>query len=479
MNYGEHVEQVEQTMAQLMDDLDYWGRKAAGEVNEKIYGYIVELYVLLFEFLTEVFTKWSSSRWARFKSSMNENSIQAIFTKRRDRIRELQANLTREFGAFQVEADGARLDRIESSVANFQQMQLFMSQSVDMVASFILGGDLQRFLQQSVRDEVQQVYRLPISRDASPLLATAMIAEATACPEPQPSARLTGTGAERALSFATLPPASTPPITRPSSSDIAVIQDTIAAELLRVSDAAARIRPLEIDVEVHHHITAWLTGKAHRALWIQGPWGMSKPSQNSNTALLISVGVRKSDVHCVRYFHNISINNIHANKQRQLRDCLLSLIRQLVLAIPKPRLATLTFLGDHMGSIVNGTLDVPTALQLLKPLRRAGPPIMTFIIDGIQSLDDSYDSGHNKQLIAAIDGILELASSAQTRELHTREAFTSTTSDSDEQQITKVCFTTDGYMDELARARQHSRLEKVEYHLESDELQSGENSLLE
>ena len=66
MNHQEIANGVANSLNGLSEDIAYWNSLIHERGNTKIMRrYVRELYVVVFEFLTEIFTKWSKSSWKR------------------------------------------------------------------------------------------------------------------------------------------------------------------------------------------------------------------------------------------------------------------------------------------------------------------------------------------------------------------------------------------------------------------------------
>src|SRR5882762_7670537 len=66
MNHQEIANGVANSLDGLSEDIAYWNNLMQEHGNTKIMRrYVRELYVVVFEFLTEIFTKWSKSSWKR------------------------------------------------------------------------------------------------------------------------------------------------------------------------------------------------------------------------------------------------------------------------------------------------------------------------------------------------------------------------------------------------------------------------------
>jgi hypothetical protein len=66
INHAEIAGGIEETLVTLVENMQFWDKlvREHGDSSE-IRRCIIELYVIVFELLTEVFTHWSKSSWTR------------------------------------------------------------------------------------------------------------------------------------------------------------------------------------------------------------------------------------------------------------------------------------------------------------------------------------------------------------------------------------------------------------------------------
>lgn len=67
VNHQEIATGVATTLEELSQDLSYWNDLLEECSDDEAMGrYMMELYVIIFEFLTAIFVKWSKSSWRRY-----------------------------------------------------------------------------------------------------------------------------------------------------------------------------------------------------------------------------------------------------------------------------------------------------------------------------------------------------------------------------------------------------------------------------
>ncbi|KAK7994453.1 hypothetical protein PG991_016041 [Apiospora marii] len=67
--------------------------------------YIMELYTVVFEFLTEIFTQWSRSSWKRFIKSFDEQAFHELFVEKRKRIKAIENRMQRHASGVHMQSD--------------------------------------------------------------------------------------------------------------------------------------------------------------------------------------------------------------------------------------------------------------------------------------------------------------------------------------------------------------------------------------
>jgi hypothetical protein len=147
-------------------------------------------------------------------------------------------------------------------------------------------------------------------------------------------------------------------------------------------------------------------------------------------------------------------------------DMLKSLIVQMVLFMPEIVDTLFDLSPARFKTLELEAFSVDETLQLLSDLRSVGPPYLYCVISGIEVLEDRDDMQHTHDLFRVLDTLTSI---------HERETAiapgeaSEMGADENLSPITKLCFTTDGYMDALARLAGDDRVDKVEYSSEAGE----------
>jgi hypothetical protein len=235
-------------------------------------------------------------------------------------------------------------------------------------------------------------------------------------------------------------------------------------ELVNMSSYATY---LLVERQVHRQLTFWLQDLSSRNLWIQGPHGVVKPSQNSMTAFSIVALSHENNIPTVSYFCSLRYDSYPELTRRDaLRAMLTSILAQFVLFLPTRGSTSVNLSLARFSSMAQKTPSIDELLRLIRDLRKAGPRYLHCIIDGIQILEDRSDPAYTKDLLLTIATLCELASDVppqHRQEENDIEAFGHSI------MITKTCFTTDGMMDGLSQAAEIDLIEKVDFGVDAND----------
>ncbi|TVY68102.1 hypothetical protein Focb16_v002490 [Fusarium oxysporum f. sp. cubense] len=96
INHQNIAEGVADTLDDLSHDIDFWNRQMMEHGNiPSLRQYIQELYVIVFEFFTEVFNKWSKPGWKRFLTSFDDGAFNRLFTTKKERMLAIERRMER------------------------------------------------------------------------------------------------------------------------------------------------------------------------------------------------------------------------------------------------------------------------------------------------------------------------------------------------------------------------------------------------
>lgn len=248
------------------------------------------------------------------------------------------------------------------------------------------------------------------------------------------------------------------------------------------------ITSIEIDRQVRDQLTKLLNSPTDSILWIKGPVDASIPSQNTTTAAVLASIAARNGIPCVKYFNSVSsLRKDYRSQDRHegLQDLILCLITQLVAVQPEDQIATNALLHRYLDALEARTISIDESLTLLAALRRAVPSELIVVIDHCHVLETGSEPEYSKTLYRLFRCICQMGSMpAQHATSPTNDSTrasvpqdsqpgttaAASTSDKIKAYATKICFTTDGYMNTLAILRKKSLVEWDQYDEEADEL---------
>lgn len=449
-----------------------------------MYVYVVELYVLVFECLTDIFSKWSS-RWDRVKTSLNETSIRTVFEERRLRMRNLREKLLAH-----ITAEKVKRDQIEQRYS--RQMQQRQSKNVEELLHLQrqYEEDMRRLLlHMSDMSSAMAEMRLQLGIRQQNLLEplthqrlSLTLSNINETPAHQPAH-------VAPLVFPDVTPAASAvseivskPTEAMSSIDIDLrlkpLKTRLAEYYAELSHTTTKVTHLEIDAAVRTRVLSWLGADHNDILWIEGPPGVSRPSQNTALGLLLSSSVSTDKTHVVHWFCGVeSPVKSPSSRKRRLADMISCLLMQVTMLIPTEQISHFNLLHEHLRALQDQNISVPEALTLLKAARKYVPATVMFIIDGLQDLEGRDDPEYQALFIQFIRALQSMAEDSGTvlKSSQGQEDWTDRPKVDEQVSIvtpkflSKVCFTTDGYVDGLAIAEGKGVLVRVSYSLQADD----------
>lgn len=455
INHQKIAEAVADTLDDLSHDIDFWNRQMLehGKIPA-LRPYIQELYVVVFEFFTEIFTKWSKAGWKRFLISFDEGAFNRLFTSKKNRLLAIERRMERHI-SLEFRHDTAM--RLETLIQSHERLLNKLPYQFSEQRLF-LGQSLQKFLEQ------HQFPRLDL-------------------PQPTSAASKIDSTAEETLSVSTSDasdPAPPEPEIHPASPayyrfNRAEIQAQLTTfinqwknhvdYLIQTTNQASHLR---LDQEVHHRLVAWLRGPNSTNLWIQGPHGVSQPSQNSMTAISLAALARNNNIPCIVYFCTLAGQTLSGiSKKVELGSLLASIVTQLAQFLPDKGYAEADLCPERFAALAQGALDVVETLQLIRDVRNVGPKLVFGFVGNIQVLEVRADDAYNRAFLRVIASLCKLGGRSQL-------SGSAGTPNEDEHKGsalsgTRICFTTDGYVDGLAQAAELQLVDKVEFDLEANE----------
>lgn len=448
INHQHIAEGVVNGLDELSKDIEFWNRQIEEHGNIKMLRqYIQELYVVVFEVFTDIFTSWSKSSWKRFLTSFDESAFTKLFTAKRGRIEAIERRIRQEIT---LEFQRKTSRSLQKLVADQEKLLALFPQQLEQ-QRYLLGSSIQKFLEEQFQSAQ------PLSRPSSTLVV--------------------GSGAQPPQLLAagpnTILKKDEPSLVTLYDYDRAEISSAVqeyldlfrfeTRELVKMSSYAPY---LQVERQVHRQLTSWLQAFSSRNLWIQGPHAVTKPSQSSMTAMSIVALSHENNIPTISYFCSLSYDNCpQLPRDVALRAMLTSIVAQLVLFLPERGSTSMDLSFARFSSIAQKVPSVDELLRLIRDLRKAGPQYLHCIIDSIQILEDRSDPVFTKDLLLTIAMLCDLAYDvhSQSHEDNDNELLGGST------MITKTCFTTDGMMDGLSQAAEIDLIEKVEFRVEASD----------
>ena len=253
------------------------------------------------------------------------------------------------------------------------------------------------------------------------------------------------------------------------------LKTSFSQDVQALVDVTLQARQVMIDLPVQRRLLSWNKDLHSQGLWVQGPHDVSKPSQNTLTAGCLVALSRQSDIPCVFYFAALSAStesgNVPLRHQEALMKMLKSLIFQTTLLIPATFTSKLDFTPARFEALQRNDLSVDDTLKLFCDVWSLAPPHLHSIIDGIQNIEDRDDFKHTQNLFNVLDTLAKMHQDGATASGNGPEATSDDTRGlQSSSPIRKLCFTTDGYVDALARLLEQDSLNMIEYLHEDGQL---------
>ena len=382
---------------------------------------VQELYVVVFQYLTDVFATWSSSGWKRFSLSFDKNAMTKLFSTRQAQIDRLSERIDRAAKLHEQKS----IQTILSSVVTKAELDDALLKLGCRLQTYLEGLDLRRRPQRS-----------SYSDSSPPLLLTA--SEEQQLEDEQPEVHAYQVDKQEIIDQ---------------------IPDFERLLKLPINDAKThshRATHLETDSRVVLKLHEWLDGAVGSNLWIQGPAHMPSPSQNTLTAIALMVALQNPGCPVLSFFCD-SIRTAQLNPRQILSELAHCFIVQLVPHLPSVIRSHRDLSPSRFSSTFRRDCPVEDTLAFLMDIVDSMESPVYFLIDGMQALEQRADAEHTQNLCCMIEYLCGT---------DTEHGVMSPAN--------KVCFTSDGFVDALALQAQRGQLEKVSFELESDDVQADD-----
>ncbi|KAF5533006.1 hypothetical protein FMEXI_12089 [Fusarium mexicanum] len=419
INHQKIAEGVADTLEDLRYDIDFWNRQMMEHGNiSSLRQYIQEIYVIVFEFFTEVFNKWSKSGWKRFVISFDNGAFDRLFTAKKERMLAIESRMERHVN---LDFRHRTTESLEVLIQSQEELLYRLPNQLNEQRIFF-GESLQQLLEQ------QQT--LALDRPQPPLV-TSMI-EATAegrsnvavgnvIKEPSPEMEASPSPqAHYRYNRAEIP------------AELANFTTQWKNQIEVLVEAANQASLLQIDRQVHHRLQTWLQDLSPTNFWIQDHDALGMP------------------------------------KRAGLEAFIASIIMQLVQMIPERGFSRADLSPARFAALAQGALSLGETLQLVRDVRDLGPRLVYVFVDNLQVLEDRSHQAYTRDFLSTIAALCRLKGGSRLPQI-------AAVPDTSELEFgTKICFTTEGYVDGLAQAVELQLLGKVEFDLEANETRAME-----
>lgn len=145
INHQKIAEGVADTLDDLCHDIDFWNRQMMEHGNiPSLRQYIQELYVIVFEFFTDLFNKWSKSGWKRFLTSFDDGAFNRLFTSKKERMLVIERRMERHVN---LDFRHRTTESLETVIQSQKELLYRLPNQLNEQRLF-LGESLQQLLEQ-------------------------------------------------------------------------------------------------------------------------------------------------------------------------------------------------------------------------------------------------------------------------------------------------------------------------------------------
>ncbi|SCV47898.1 uncharacterized protein FFB14_10082 [Fusarium fujikuroi] len=456
INHQKIAEGVADTLDDLCHDIDFWNRQMMEHGNiPSLRQYIQELYVIVFEFFTEAFNKWSKSGWKRFLTSFDDGAFSRLFTSKKERMLVIERRMERHVN---LDFRHRTTESLEMVIQSQKELLFRLPNQLNEQRLF-LGESLQQLLEQQkifILDRPQPTLITKMIEGIVEGRSDVAVDDQIRPHTPELEAPL-GSQAHYRYNRAEI------------QAELAIFTTQWRDQVEHLTEASKQASLLQLDRQVHHRLQTWLRDLSTTNFWIQGPYDVSRPSQNSMTAASLTALAWTHNIPFVAYFCTFTDHDAFGMPTRaSLEAFMASIIMQLVQLIPERGYSRADLCPARFADFAKGALDVGETLQLIRDVRELGPRLVHIFIDNLQVLEDRSDQAYTRDFLSTIASLCRLNGGSQLSEI-------ATAPDTSELMFrTKICFTTEGYVDGLAQAVELQLLNKVEFDLETTEPTSME-----
>lgn len=418
MNHDKIAEGVSNALDDLSDDIRYWRQTLDVYEDNALMGeYVAKLYVVVFNFLAGIMTKWAKSSVARFLRSFDSNFFIDQVEEKKTKIRDLEHRLERQ-GSLAMKSsvkeaptkeDIAKI--VSASQAKFHVEFLLQAEHLKRELGYTLKNALQEDFLNTLWAQRDELLLNPDSPSARPREAAPMSA-ASDHVEHIYLKKKVQLSAHRLLQ-----------------------QDTTQQHVVTMF---AQSQHLDLHHEIFDKVRQWSAAEKSQALWINGPFQATTPSRYTLLSTYVLATAQRASISAISYF---------CEPDADLVKMLYSLILQLVELIPNDFQSALDFSTARF-EVLDGTIStLGEAVDLLKDLLLVGPYLVFVLIDGLQMLDNPSNSGPLTDFVEGLHSSAMLETSPR---------------------MLKILFTTDGFVEALTLFKAGERLDALDFTGEDD-----------
>ncbi|KAJ8133472.1 hypothetical protein O1611_g154 [Lasiodiplodia mahajangana] len=478
VNHRKLADGVADSLEELSEDVGYWNELIGDHPRDaKMHRYLIRIYVVVFEFLTEVFLQWSKSSWNRFITSFDQNAFQKLFEEKRKRIKTIEGYMQRRASLIsnrQVDDIIARQTGMGSQMRNMLQDITCHIQTL-----YRLGNDTHNLLLPYTlpsEDSVRPL-TLPYSSDPLSLLQTSQVSPSIKATEEIDAPENLDTVSDLDLKHEGQRAQSDMGDRWQNALEalgpIFAKFDRDIQNLVQISSQATELR---VRHPMKRRITAWTTNIESDQLWIEGCHDTSHPSQSTLITASLTALSNNHDIPCISFFCSLQIHNAYEmvpTRRQMLLDMVKSLTAQLLL-IGKRTQAKEDISLRSFKHLTDPGLELETALALLRDTRSIMPPLIHCVIEGVQELEDRGDIHQTRDLQEVLQAMMDLKQTPAplaegSSDYERGEGVTTELANQASARQIKVCFASDGYVDALARMVEAGQLEKTSHEDGGDE----------
>ena len=363
---------------------------------------VVELYVAVFQFLTGIMTAWYKSSWKRFRSSFDRSTLQELVDSKQAKIQKIQGRIRdacTKCMAENINKMYTRDQALEDQKGSEARIKALMETHLTRLGAMAKQCVTDQFVGERWEDP-QHTFRSQASGQQ-----IRMMAQLPATPsrhfDPQKSYL---------------------------KEDIKLhawhLRDYLQDDLITL--LIERALGNTVKLEVFQRLQQWSKADGTQTLWIHGKAHVRSPSKYTLLSAFMVHLTQQAKVPIAAYFCELEDEDTEPGG---LVRMLYSLIFQTISALPDDFRTSLDFSKERFMTLDNSRGSARPAIALLKDLLTVCPPYITFIIDGMQILDNG--NHENLALLSEVVQTLHspgkhvvLGSPATIKTLYTTDGFT-------------------------------------------------------